>query len=152
MASIRFFVEQIKITIAQKRLIRQWIQQAIEIEKKTLGEINYIFCSDKYLLHINKTFLNHDTLTDIVTFPIEQSFKQPLSSQPANKKAISGEIYISIERVKENAKKFNTTQKQELLRVMIHGVLHLCGYGDKSAAQQKKMRHKEDYYLARFSS
>ena len=152
MASIRFFVEQIKITIAHKRLIRQWIQQAIEIEKKSLGEINYIFCSDKYLLHINKTFLNHDTLTDIVTFPIEQSFNPLLSNQPANNKTISGEIYISIERVKENAKKFNTTQKQELLRVMIHGVLHLCGYGDKSAAQQKKMRHKEDYYLARFSS
>ena len=152
MASIRFFVEQIKITIAHKRLIRKWIQQAIESEKKSLGEINYIFCSDKYLLHINKTFLNHDTLTDIVTFPIEQSFNPLLSNQPANNKTISGEIYISIERVKENAKKFNTTQKQELLRVMIHGVLHLCGYGDKSAAQQKKMRHKEDYYLARFSS
>ena len=152
MASIRFFVEQIRITIAQKRLIRQWIQQAIEIEKKSLGEIHYIFCSDKYLLHINKTFLNHNTLTDIVTFPIEQSFNHLRSNQPANNKSIGGEIYISIERVKENAKKFNTTQKQELLRVMIHGVLHLCGYGDKSAAQQKKMRHKEDYYLARFSS
>lgn len=151
MASIQFFAEQIKFTLLQKRQIRQWIQQTILNEKKTLGEINYIFCSDKYLLHINKTFLKHGTLTDIITFPIEQSSDHP-TIQSFNHKTINGEIYISIERIKENAKKFRSTQNQELLRVMIHGVLHLCGYEDKGATNQKKMRQKENYYLKRFIS
>lgn len=118
-------------------------------EKKITGEINYIFCNDKYLLAINKSFLNHNTLTDIITFPIEAMENN--SAIKAKTKQINGEIYISIERVKENAKVYRIPLQNELCRVLIHGVLHLCGYGDKSPAQAKKMRVKEDYYLSRLN-
>ena len=148
LANIHFFVDQIKYSLSQKRLTRQWIINAIVNEKKITGEINYIFCSDEYLLNINKTYLNHTTLTDIITFPTEPA--ESLNSKTALKSTINGEIYISIERVKENAKKFNSGFNKELRRVMIHGVLHLCGYGDKTDAEEKKMRKKEDYYLNLF--
>ena len=104
------------------------------LREKKAGEINYVFCSDKFLLGLNKKFLKHNTLTDIITF------------QYTSKK-LSGEIFISIPRVKENAKKYKTPFENELYRVMIHGSLHLCGFKDKTTAQKKKIREKEDYYL-----
>ena len=147
LATIHFFSEQQNFTLKQKKRIRLWIISCIQQEKKLPGDINYIFCNDKYLLAINKSFLNHNTLTDIITFPIETM--ENISAIKAKTKQINGEIYVSIERVKENAKAFSTPFQNELCRVLIHGVLHLCGYGDKSPAQAKKMRAKEDYYLAR---
>lgn len=118
-----------------KRRIKKWISAVIKKEKKAEGKLAYIFCSDKELLKINKEFLNHSTFTDIVTFDYTEG------------KIISGEIYISVDRIEENAKNFNTDFETELRRVMIHGVLHLCGYGDKTKSDKKLMREKEDKAL-----
>ena len=105
-------------------------------EKKTEGDIVLIFCSDEYLLEINKKHLNHDYYTDIITFDY------------CVDKIVSGDLYISIDRVKDNAKAFNETFMNELNRVVIHGVLHLCGYNDKTDSDQKIMRNLENKYLA----
>ncbi len=113
-----------------------WITNTIHEENHKLGEINYIFCDDAYLLKINQDYLNHNTFTDIISFDYTIG------------KQINGDIYISIERVKENATQFNTSFQNELNRVMIHGVLHYCGYKDKTEADKKIMRSKEDYYLS----
>ena len=112
-----------------------WIKDAIANEQKILGEINYIFCDDDYLLEKNQTYLNHDTYTDIITFDYSEE------------NSVSGDIFISIERLKENACKFAVPFDTELRRVMIHGVLHLIGYKDKSDKEKKLMREKEDFYL-----
>ena len=112
-----------------------WIKDAIANEQKILGEINYIFCDDDYLLEKNQTYLNHDTYTDIITFDYSEE------------NSVSGDIFISIERLKENARKFAVPFDTELRRVMIHGVLHLIGYKDKSDKEKKLMREKEDSYL-----
>lgn len=148
MQQIHFFVEQIKFTLKHKAKHRAWILQTLQQEKKALGEINYIFCSDAFLLEINTSYLHHTTLTDIITFPIEHS-PSPASAKKS-KAQVSGEIYISIERVIENAAKFQSSFENELKRVMIHGVMHLCGYGDKSASEASKMRQKEAFYMERF--
>ncbi|OZV70842.1 rRNA maturation RNase YbeY [Winogradskyella aurantia] len=117
----------------------QWIEQAILDESCKLGEINFIFCSDAYLLELNVEYLNHDTYTDIISFDYSVG------------KELHGDIYISLERVKENAKVFGVTLENELGRVMIHGVLHLCGYKDKSGSEKKLMRSKENFYLVKRS-
>ena len=101
------------------------------------GEINYIFCSDDYLHKLNVDFLNHDTLTDIISFDYSVG------------KELHGDIYISVDRVKENASDFKVSFDDEMARVIIHGVLHYCGYKDKSEDDEKMMRSKEDYYLAK---
>ncbi|HRH62830.1 MAG TPA: rRNA maturation RNase YbeY [Bacteroidia bacterium] len=139
---ILFFSEGLNYSIPLKKELKKWISNTILSEKKKCGTINYIFCTDAYLLEINKTFLNHHTLTDIITFPIENSL-------PSNTKetGISGEIYISLERVFENAQIFNTSPEEELCRVMIHGILHLCGYSDKTTKQKAQMRVLESKYL-----
>ena len=113
-----------------------WLKSAIIIEGKKTGDIQYVFCDDNQLLEINKTYLKHDTFTDIITF-----------STTDNKEVISGEIYISLDRVSENYKTHSTSFIEELNRVMIHGVLHLMGYNDHSVSEKKLMRSKEDYYL-----
>ena len=113
-----------------------WLKSAIIIEGKKTGDIQYVFCDDNQLLEINKTYLKHDTFTDIITF-----------STTDNKEVISGEIYISLDRVSENYKTHSTSFIEELNRVMIHGVLHLIGYNDHSVSEKKLMRSKEDYYL-----
>ncbi len=123
-------------TLDKSSKISEWILNTISFEKFTLGELNYIFCDDTYLLDINKKYLNHDTFTDII------SFDYTLGKQ------INGDIYISIDRIKENSKLYNTSFNNELLRVMIHGVLHYLGYKDKTDADKKIMRSKEDYYLS----
>jgi len=115
---------------------KTWIKKVIVSEKKKLGAIQYIFCDDNYLLKINRTYLNHDTLTDIITFSTSDS-----------KEIISGEIYISIERITENAIVQSSSFNDELSRVIIHGVLHLVGYDDHCDNDKKIMRSKEDYYL-----
>ena len=114
----------------------QAIKEEIDKSKK-LAEINIIFCSDDYLLEINQQYLNHSTLTDIVTF-----------DHGDDSDGLSGDIFISIDRVKENAPKFNIDFETELHRVMIHGVLHLAGYSDKSERQKTVMRKREDAYLS----
>lgn len=141
MPCIRFFVEDVHFNLNQKQIIRHWIKNTIREEGFFLSELNYIFCSDKHLLSINQDFLQHDTLTDIITFDFSE-----------NTSTIEGEIYISIERIKENALNLNIPLQKEINRVIIHGVLHLCGYGDKSRQEKKKMIQKEDYYLEKLDS
>lgn len=122
----------------KKALIRKWISAIIKREKCKEGRIAYTFCSDKELHRINREFLNHDTLTDIVTFDYGEG------------ETVSGEIYISVDRAKDNAAKFDAEFETELQRVIIHGILHLCGYGDKTKAEKKLMREKEDAALRSF--
>lgn len=109
-----------------------WVSEIIESEDKTEGEINYIFCDDEYLLQKNIEFLNHDTLTDIISFDYTMG------------NLISGDIFISVERVKDNAKDFNVAFEEELRRVMAHGILHYCGYKDKTEEDSRLMREKEN--------
>ena len=118
------------------RKTSQWIKFMIKKEGKILNSINYIFCSDLYLLQINQQYLNHSTLTDIVTFDYSQKTK------------LEGEIYISIDRVKENSETYDRPFDEELHRVIIHGVLHLVGYKDKSKAEKSLMRKKEEACLS----
>jgi len=112
-----------------------WISKVIKLEGFNEGDLNYIFCDDEYLLKLNKEFLNHDTLTDIISFDYTVG------------KQINGDIYISVERVLENSKDFKVSFIEELKRVMVHGILHYCGYKDKSTAQSKLMRERENHYL-----
>jgi probable rRNA maturation factor len=142
---IEFRSEKITFSLKRSSAVTNWIITVARKEKRTVGDIHYIFCSDAFLLKLNKDYLSHDTLTDIITFDYSEG--PPSSKLRRVKKKISGEIYISIPRVKENAKKFGVSFEDELHRVMIHGVLHLCGYGDKSAKAKKEMREKEEKYL-----
>ncbi len=133
---IRFFSEEIEFKILNPNKVKAWLIQSANQERKEITEISYIFCSDPYLLKLNQEYLNHDTLTDIITFDYSQGNK------------LSGEIYISIDRVMENSQKFDSGFVDELHRVMIHGVLHLCGYKDKNQPDKTLMRKKEDAYLS----
>ena len=123
--------------LEEEPLMRLWISQVIEQEGYTLNEINYVFCSDDYLHELNLKYLDHDTLTDIISFDYTVG------------KNIQGDIYISTDRVRENATVFEASFKDELCRVMVHGVLHYCGYKDKSAKESEVMRNKENLYLER---
>lgn len=133
---IRFFYEETKFKIEYPRKTVNWIIESTRQEKKSVLNINYIFCSDTYLLGLNQEFLRHNTFTDIITF------------DNSDDKNISGEIYISLDRVKENSIKFNSLLQDELRRVMIHGVLHLIGYKDKKPKDISLMRKKEEAYLS----
>ena len=137
MPSINFFEEDISFKLKNKTGVKQWIKTSIEAEGYKLKELNYIFCSDEYLLKINQQYLDHDTYTDIVTF--DNSEKD---------RVIEGDIFISIDRIRENALKFNSGEVNELHRVIIHGALHLLGYQDKTAEKKKIMTSREDHYLA----
>lgn len=139
MSSIHFFVEDINFVLKNKRKIQKVLVILSEKEGKELGEISYIFCSDNYLLKINKKYLNADYFTDVITFDYCVGNK------------ISGDIYISIERVKENSKIFSQSFFNETLRVILHGALHLCGYKDKKPKEEKIMREKENFYLNEYS-
>ena len=133
---IRFFSEEIEFKILNPKKVKAWLIQSANRERKEITEISFIFCSDLYLLKLNQEYLNHDTLTDIISFDYSQGNK------------LSGEIYISIDRVMENSQKFASSFVDELHRVMIHGVLHLCGYKDKTQSDKTLMRKKEDAYLS----
>lgn len=132
---IHFFEEDIRVPLKNKPALKAWLKDVALSEGKKMGELNYVFCSDDYLLEINKQYLNHHTLTDIITF-----------DQSENPKKVEGDIYISYERVVENGASLGTG-KQELYRVIVHGLLHLLGYKDKKSEDQKIMRAKEDFYL-----
>jgi len=132
---ITFLTEGITFGLKEKLRHKAWLKVAAKAEGFTIGELNYIFCSDAYLLDINQKYLGHDTLTDIVTFDNSE-----------DPKMIEGDIFISIERVRENAIKFDT-EDSELKRVMVHGLLHLAGYKDKDKAQKELMRNKENEHL-----
>ncbi|WP_374948490.1 rRNA maturation RNase YbeY [Mucilaginibacter sp.] len=138
MPAITFHEEDIAYKLNNKTAVRKWITDTIVNEGFDLEELTYVFCSDEYLLQINRQYLDHDTYTDIITFDNSDV-----------KGLIIGDIFISIERVKENAVKFGVTTGHELNRVMIHGALHLLGYKDKSPADKKKMTLKEDEYLGK---
>lgn len=140
-SKIQFFSEGTSFILKNKNAIRSWLIRAINEENKKPWYINFIFCKDDYLLELNKIYLNLTTLTDILTFPYAE--------QPD---IISGDIFISVERVEENAENFGEPKARELRRVMIHGVLHLMGYKDKTVLEKKTMREKENYYLNHFKS
>lgn len=135
---IQFFSEDIDFTLKEKTHLRNWISQTVKSEGKRLRELNFIFCSDNYLLGINQHYLKHDTFTDIITFDNSEA--------PG---LVLGDIFISMERVKENAEKFKVPHRDELHRIMIHGVLHLLGYTDKGKNDKEKMTEKENHYLSR---
>lgn len=136
MSSINFFFEDVRPFKQKKKPIKKYVKSLILNELYVLGELSVIFCSDRYLLNINKQYLNHDYYTDIVTFNyVEDS-------------VISGDLFISLDRVRENAETFETKFVVELYRVVFHGVLHLIGYNDKTDAEKMQMRQKEDYYLS----
>jgi len=120
-------------------LLSNWITNTIKEEFYKVEEINYVFCDDEYLHKLNVEFLDHDTLTDIISFDYSIG------------KLIQGDIFISLERVKENAKDFDVSFDEELNRVIIHGVLHYCGYKDKTEEEAKEMRAKENHYLSRLA-
>jgi rRNA maturation RNase YbeY len=134
---VGFFYHRTTFRISKPRKTAAWVKTIAESENRQIGEITYVFCKDDYLLELNRTYLRHHTLTDIITFPYHQR-QQPLQ----------GEIYISIDRVRHNAKIFEAPFQTELLRVMAHGVLHLCGYQDKTPSQKRQMRKKEEACLS----
>ncbi len=136
--SISFNAEDVEFELDNAESIENWLKKIIEQEDKKLLLLNFIFCSDKYLHQLNVDYLSHDTLTDVITFHYEEP---PM---------INGEIFISIDRVKENASTFNVTFLHELYRVMAHGTLHLCGYGDKAEEEIRLMRKKENEALGLF--
>jgi len=138
MPAINFFEEDTTFKPKQKTQLRQWIRDTVIAEGFKLKELNYIFCSDAYLLQINQQYLDHDTFTDIVTFDNSEVEGD-----------IVGDIFISIDRIRENGAKFKTGETDELHRVIIHGALHLLGYTDKSVITKQKMTQKEDEYLAK---
>ncbi|WP_295720761.1 rRNA maturation RNase YbeY [Mucilaginibacter sp.] len=140
MPTIQFFEEDISYKLKDKAKVRQWIKDTITAEGFKLKELTYVFCSDAYLLPLNQQYLDHDTYTDIITFDNSEVEGD-----------IVGDIFISVERIRENAAKFGITETEELHRVIIHGALHLLGYTDKSVVTKKKMTQKEDEYLAKRS-
>ena len=138
---VRFSYADRSLPIKQKKLVRQFIASLFPSEGKRLKALNYVFCSDDYLLDINQRFLQHDFYTDIITFDLSE-----------NNDSITGEIYISVDRVLDNAQELNAYNRTELLRVMFHGALHLCGYGDKTESEIVVMRNKEDEYLRLYAN
>lgn len=132
---VQFINENTEIPVLQKRRLTQWIKLIAKEYGKNTGDINYIFCSEEKILEINRQFLNHDYFTDIITFDYSE------------KNVISGDIFISPETLKTNAIQFNVTLEEELLRIIIHGILHLCGQDDKTPESKLQMTAKEDKAL-----
>lgn len=130
------FISHVDFNLPNNKEYFAWLSSIVSEEDFTLGDLSIVFCSDDQLLELNVSYLNHNTLTDVITFDYTQN------------KSISGDVCISIERVKDNAQTYGTTFMSELSRVMAHGVLHLCGYKDKTASDKLTMRLKEDYYLS----
>lgn len=133
--SIQYFVENIPFPKFKRRNTSNWIKSVIILEGKTLGDISFVFCSDEYLLEVNKKYLQHDYFTDIITFDYVENSQ------------INGDIFISVDRVKDNSVQFSTSFSNELHRIIIHGVLHLLGYKDKKKEDKKLMTEREDFYL-----
>lgn len=131
--AINFTANEVKVNLKNRTKLKAFIKELFTREGQGLKNLQYVFCSDDYLLEINQEFLQHDTLTDIVTFELGE-----------DPNITEGEIYISIDRVRDNAEKFKVTEEQELHRVIFHGALHLCGYKDKTKEQSANMRAKEN--------
>lgn len=136
MSEVRFFYKEVSPIISKRKSLQSFLVGLFKKEKKKLAQLNYVFCSDEALLQINKEYLQHDYYTDIITFDLSASNQE-----------ISGEIYISVDRVRDNALSLGTTLREEIHRVVFHGALHLVGYGDKSPKEIISMRAKEDHYL-----
>ena len=136
MQMIRYFQEDIRFDLKQKMQNNRWLKMVAGSEMKRIGAINIIFCSDNYILDVNMRYLQHDYFTDIITFDY------------CEKDILSGDLFISIDSVRDNASFYGTEFSEELNRVMVHGVLHLIGYDDHTDSEQKMMRSKEDYYLS----
>ena len=137
MGTITFNNHNIQFSLKDKLFIKSFLARVFAEEGVVFKSVSYVFCTDEFLLKLNQEYLNHDTLTDILTFTLSNS------SLP-----VVSEIYISVERVKENAEKLKVPFITELYRVMIHGILHLCGYTDQTKSKKANMRKKEDYYLS----
>jgi probable rRNA maturation factor len=135
MPHIKFYNDNVQFVLKAKGNIRKWLLFCASKENKTISSLSYIFCSDDKLLEINQKFLNHNTFTDTITFEYSDG------------KVISGDVFISIERVLENSMKFHVVFEEEMRRVIIHGFLHLCGYSDKKAVEKVEMKKKENTYL-----
>ncbi len=137
---ITFHKEKIEVDLPEEEKLTSWLFDIASKEEKQISQLSYIFCSDDYLLEINKTYLNHDYYTDIITFPYKQGHE------------IESDIFISVDRVRDNAKEYNTTFESELLRVIAHGLLHMAGYGDKTEEDQDKMTEMENQCLEMWNS
>ena len=135
--AIRFFTKHDSFKPSHKRKYYHWLRRVFDQEEKQFDQISVIFCSDDYLADLNQKYLNHDTLTDVITFPYHDN-------------PISGDVFISIDRIKENARIYKTRFEDELKRVIVHGVLHLCGYDDKTKKQKEKLRRLESYYIEQY--
>lgn len=133
---IRFFNEEVTYKLPQKQATRQWLKQQAEREGYAVGDLNYIFCSDDYVLQVNRDYLQHDYYTDIITF-----------DQSEEEGKIEGDIFISVDRVTDNAGQLGVLPEQEMRRVLAHGLLHLCGFGDKTEEEVAQMRAKEEEWL-----
>ena len=133
---IQFFYENLPESVNTDYTI--WLKDIIVSEGKKLGEINYIFCDDEYLLKVNQDYLQHDYYTDIITFDYVKG------------KTISGEIFVSLQHISDNASTLSKNYEEELRRVLAHGILHLCGYKDKTEEEEQLMRSKEDFYIAKY--
>lgn len=138
---IQFFTEGIDFAVPRPIVTKRWLKQVAQEENCLLNALSYIFCSDQYLLQLNVDYLNHDTLTDVITFDYSGDDTQ-----------LEGEVYISIDRIRENAKELGVDVDTELRRVMVHGLLHLIGFTDKDSTSKALMTGKEDFYLTRYSS
>lgn len=136
--SIRIFYDRVKPAVRKRRNIIKFIEKVILEEKKVPGDLNFIFADDEYILSVNKEFLKHNYYTDVIAF------------DDSDGRFINGEIYLSVDRIRVNAEKYKVKVEEETLRVLIHGVLHLCGNDDKNESDKKKMRKKEDWYIELF--
>lgn len=136
MGTINFFWIDVKPSLKQRKILRKFLFELFKMEKRTIQTLNYIICTDQYLLEINKKFLKHDFYTDTITFDLSE-----------NKQAIIGEVYLSADRIKENARELGLGFNEELHRVIFHGALHLCGYADKTPTAKTRMRRAENRYL-----
>ncbi len=137
-SKIYFFFEK-ETRLENRGKLKRFLSSVFKEEGRDLGSLNFIFCSDDHLRAINRDYLRHDYYTDIITFELSPK-----------ERPVEGEVYISVDRVNENARLFGVSRKKELHRVILHGVLHLCGYGDKRKTEKKEMTAKEDHYLAAY--
>ncbi len=136
--TVRYYTDDCSYRLPQKRLTTQWLRETARAEGYTLGDVNYIFCSSQRLLEMNRQFLGHDYYTDIITFDY---------SDRKHARIVSGDIFIDVETVADNAAQYGATRLEEMRRVVVHGVLHLCGQNDKTPRANRQMHRKEDKYL-----
>ena len=140
---IRYYNESCNYSLPKKRLTSTWLKSLAEQEGYTLGEVNYIFCSAEHLLEMNRQFLGHDYFTDVITFDY---------SDRKVEKVVSGDVFIDVETVADNARIYGATKLQEMRRILAHGLLHLCGQKDKTPTAERQMHRKEDKYLAQLTA